>query len=351
MKHLIFLIDGTWVASDLNLPNQMYSNIYKINLSLKHTDEQGNPQIVFYSRGIGSTSYLRKYTAGGFAEEFDEMITEIYGNLVANYEQGDKIYLFGFSRGAVIARAVTGLVGRFGLLQASRMDTYSYLWRQFVASRAIEDESFFRTYGPNLRRNIRIEFVGAFDTVFGGNESKGNMLTRLRFSSRRLEPCVKSAVHILALDEDRKRFNCMTWDQKSREQHLEQIWTPGVHSDIGGVYPESTLGDLSLITMIERIKAHTELQFFPELDVNIAGLRRNLYYGNVTVNHEKGWWIRSVRQLKNNDPEQFLHQIAPILKTRNVTYKKDRKKRLYSIPNPFSTLQPMTQLKGIDFDL
>jgi uncharacterized protein (DUF2235 family) len=276
------------------------------------------------------------------------MITEIYCNLVANYEQGDKIYLFGFSRGAVIARAVTGLVSRFGLLHASRMDRYSDLWEQFVTHLAPEDD--LATFGESLRRNIAIEFIGAFDTVFGGNESKGNMLTRLRFSSRRLEPCIKSAVHILALDEDRKRFNCMTWDQKFPEQHLEQIWMPGVHSDIGGVYSESTLGDLSLLTMIERVKAHTELQFFSELDVNTDALRRNLYLGNVTVNYEKGWWIRSERQLKYDDPEQFLHQIAPVLKTRNVTYKKDEKRTLYSIPDPFHTLQLMTALKGIDFD-
>ena len=143
----------------------------------------------------------------------------------------------------------------------------------------------------------------------------------------------------------------MTWDQRSPEQHLEQIWMPGVHSDIGGVYPESTLGDLSLLTMIDRVKAHTELNFFSELDVSPEGVRRNLYYGNVTVNYEKGWWIRSARQLKHDDPEQFLHQIAPVLKARNVTYKKEGKKTLYSIPDPFSTLQPMTELKGIDFDL
>jgi hypothetical protein len=60
----------------------------------------------------------------------------------------------------------------------------------------------------------------------------------------------------------------MTWDHKSDEQHLEQIWMPGVHSDIGGVYPEGTLGDLSLITMIDRVKTHTKLQFFDELDVS-----------------------------------------------------------------------------------
>jgi uncharacterized protein (DUF2235 family) len=332
------------------LAGQIYSNIYKINLSLEHTDAEGNPQIVFYTRGIGSTSSLRKYTAGGFAEGIDEMITEIYGNLVANYEQGDIIYFFGFSRGAVIARAVTGLVGRFGLLRARRMDQYSVLWRQFVTFRAVEDESFLGTYGSSLRRNIAIEFIGAFDTVFGGNESEGNMLTRLRFSSRGLDPCVKGAVHILALDEDRKRFNCMTWDRKSPEQHLEQIWMPGVHSDIGGVYPESTLGELSLLTMIDRVQTHTELQFFHELDVSTKGLWRDLYVGNVTVNYEKGWWIRSARQLKSDDPEQFLHHIAPVLKTRHVTYKKHGKKTLYSIPGPFSSLRPMIELKGIDFD-
>jgi len=350
MKHLIFLIDGTWVASDLNMPSQIYSNIYKINLSLQHADAQGNPQIVFYTRGIGSTSSLRRYTAGGFAEGIDEMITEIYSNLVANYQSGDKIYLFGFSRGAVIARAITGLVSRFGLLRASRMDTYSNLWKQFLTSRAAEDENFLATYSDSLRRPIEIEFVGAFDTVFGGNESKGNMLTRLRFSSRRLEPCVKTAVHILALDEDRRRFKCMTWDQKSSDQHLEQIWMPGVHSDIGGVYSESTLGDLSLLTMLDRVKSHTQLEFFSELDVNTEGLRRALYFGNVTINHEKGWWIRSTRQLNGNDSEQFLHQIAPILATRNVTYRKGMRRKLYSIPRHFDGLRPMAELNRVNFD-
>jgi hypothetical protein len=112
----------------------------------------------------------------------------------------------------------------------------------------------------------------------------------------------------------------------------EQIWMRGVHSDIGGVYSESTLGDLSLLTMLDRVKGHTKLEFFPKLDVNTEELRRALYLGKVTINYEKGWWIRSARQLNPNNPEQFLHQIAPILTMKNVTYRKGMRRMLYSIP-------------------
>src|SRR5262249_1157847 len=72
--------------------------------------------------------------------------------------------------------------------------------------------------------------------------------------------------------------------------------------------------------------------------------------GNVTINYEKGWWIRSARQLNPNDPEQFLHQIAPVLTTRNVTYRKGMRRKLYSIPGHFGRLRPMADLNRVNFE-
>jgi uncharacterized protein (DUF2235 family) len=356
IKHLIFLVDGTWVASDLNLASQQYSNVYKLNLSLKHADKDGNPQIVFYTRGIGSTSSLRRYTAGGFVSGIDEMITEIYVNMVSNYTPGDKVYLFGFSRGAVIVRAVTGLLGRFGLLTAARMGQYAALWKQFVSYQGGEDDKDFLATKSSCLSGIEIEFVGAFDTVFGGNENKDNMFSRLRFSSRRLDPCIKTAVHILSLDEDRRRFNCMTWDEISSSEHqqLEQIWMPGVHSDVGGTYAAGTLGDLSLLTMIDRVKTHTQLEFHDEKTQYLANaITKDIYYSNISINRERAWYLplrRSVRKPSSNDPNQFVHRIVPVMTRDNVTYRPEKTKRLYTVPRNNTWLPLMRPLKHFKID-
>jgi len=87
-------------------------------LLLDGAAHDGNEQIVFYSRGLGAVSGIRKYTAGGFAYGIKEEIEDVYINIASNYvpseEPGksDKIYLYGFSRGAVIARVVAGLISK-----------------------------------------------------------------------------------------------------------------------------------------------------------------------------------------------------------------------------------------------
>jgi uncharacterized protein (DUF2235 family) len=116
-------------------------------------------------------------------------------------------------------------------------------------------------------RNPRIEFVGVFDTVSGGH-GISEIAQMLRLSARRVQPNVKHAVQLLAIDETRDFFRPILWTGTgtlerpfTKSTKLEQIWMPGVHSDVGGAYSKRHLGNLALLTMIDRVIAKTALSF------------------------------------------------------------------------------------------
>ncbi len=103
MKRLIVCCDGTWQQLNSNYP----SNVIKIAQAVKSSASDGVPQIVFYDEGIGVESH--KLLGGVTGLGIDENIQDAYRFLCLNYEHGDEIYLFGFSRGAYTVRSLTGL--------------------------------------------------------------------------------------------------------------------------------------------------------------------------------------------------------------------------------------------------
>ncbi len=115
VKHIFIGIDGTWRAA---FYDRFQSNVYRLNLSLAYRDHSGNPQLFIYGAGVGTGNLATRLTGGAFGEGLDEVILGSYINLVSNYESGDKIYLFGFSRGAIAARALSGLISVSGLVRA-----------------------------------------------------------------------------------------------------------------------------------------------------------------------------------------------------------------------------------------
>jgi hypothetical protein len=180
-RHLIYFIDGTWLwaADDKNL--DVYSNVWRMNTLLNADDEKGRAQIVHYSRGLGAVDdKVQAYVAGGLAFGIDEMIADLYINICSNYQRGDKIYIFGFSRGAVVARALTGLLS-FGILEAHHINLFAHVWAAYTgqsgevllpgAARTTIDVPKNKPFDYTAhcsQRHPRIEFVGVFDTVVGG---------------------------------------------------------------------------------------------------------------------------------------------------------------------------------------
>jgi len=253
MKRIFTGIDGTGNSAYFD---KFASNVYHMNLALNYSNADGSPQLFFYFSGVGTSSY--KYLGVFdklFGEGIDELILQAYVNLVTNYVPGDKIYVFGFSRGSVAARALTGLISRSGLLLNEHSPLIAEAWHYFLGDKRAG--SYQEQKPQATHKNVAIEFLGVWDTVYGIDPKlalRKSAFTQLRFKNFNLDRSVKVGVHILSVDDTRKFFWPMPWDQISDpQQKMEQIWMPGVHSDIGGGYEKSFISKVSFLAMIDRL--------------------------------------------------------------------------------------------------
>lgn len=333
MKRIILGLDGTANAAYYDT---FYSNVFRVDLALKAVDESNSakkvPQLFFYLSGVGASAYKYMGLLGkAFGQGIDELILQAYINLVSNYEQGDEIYIFGFSRGAVAARALTGMISRAGLLRYEYVSHIPSAWSFYLNAPEAGD------YLSEMRRitypNVKIEFLGVWDSVYGINPrlALGNkLITKLKFPDFRLDGGVKHAVHILSLDDTRPHFETMMFDGVSDDsQTLHQIWMPGVHSDIGGGYMEDFLSTVSLLTMLDMIRGIKGKHIEVDDDFVHRDLRLRLDSKNVVVNDE--WaiggisnyipWSRKLKHSGNNARQQTIHPLAIMLKGKTIRYK------------------------------
>ena len=270
-KHLIFLVDGTWVSAIGGKINNQ-SNIFRLNLLINTLDDNGKHQIVFYAPGVGTRGFIDRLLGGAFSQGIDHTIKELYLNICSNYWDKDKIYLFGYSRGAVVCRAVADIISKFGILRAEFIDKIPLVWAAFVNQKS--DPAETERIRSFTRRNESIEFIGLFDAVLGRNYKRDNLFAELRIENTSLESCVKHAVHILSIDDNRRRFSPVIWPTCAPNQTMKQIWMPGVHSDIGGNGGCRTLSDIALLTMADQLDDKTELslddEIFEKIEQSIA---------------------------------------------------------------------------------
>ena len=144
MKHIFIGIDGTWRAA---FQDRFYTNVYRLNMSLSYRDKKDNPQLFIYGAGVGAGALPLRLIGGAFGEGLDEVILGSYINLVSNYEPGDKIYLFGFSRGAFTARSVGGILSTLGLLNKTAMRYFYEIFEDF-------EHAGLKGYTPKLSQSL-----------------------------------------------------------------------------------------------------------------------------------------------------------------------------------------------------
>jgi uncharacterized protein (DUF2235 family) len=189
-------------------------------------------------------------TGGAFGSGLDNNIEDAYRFLVDNFDEGDEVFVFGFSRGAYTARSLVGLIRKCGLLEkinAERFDDAYALYRDKTHPEDVVPRRFRMTYS----REILVRFIGVWDTVGAmGIPVQGlRRLTRRRYEFHDLElsKIVLNAYHAVAIDERREIFRPTLWEHTPKPgQQLEQIWFAGSHSDVGGGSPSSGLSDLAL---------------------------------------------------------------------------------------------------------
>ncbi|MDF3010573.1 MAG: hypothetical protein K0S03_1369, partial [Burkholderiales bacterium] len=221
MKRLILCCDGTWNSADQERNGTPCpTNVVKLGYRVAKRDGD-IPQLIYYDQGVGTGNTLDRASGGAFGDGLEENIHDAYRFLVANYEPGDELYLFGFSRGAFTVRSIGGMIRKCGILERPM---------QFRKSCSLIHEE-----------PIPIRMIGVWDTV----GSLGIPLRGLRWLTRRehqfhdteLSGSVQVACHALAIDERRAPFAPTLWDYKPKPgQQVEQVWFCGAHSDVGGGY-------------------------------------------------------------------------------------------------------------------
>lgn len=322
MKHLILLFDGTWNSAATGSFNDI-TNIFRLNLAIRRHDVMGNPQVIFYMPGPGTRGLADEQMGGAFGQGIDQIIREAYVNLASNYEDGDNIYLFGFSRGAVAARALSCLIAESGLLQPGKLHLLPTAWKRFVnINRGAELHPDLKDLSDSVHDNVRIKFIGLFDSVLGRDAAQQGNFSELMFSNKALSPIVDYGIHIVSMDDDRKIFAPILWDSYDHEtQVLEQIWMPGVHSDVGGTGKPHFLGVTALLTMITKICDRTALrvsdEFMSEFITRLR-LSDHISISNERVSPIWALFARGSRRIPEDGKEQYVHPIVDILYGRTL---------------------------------
>lgn len=275
MKRIILFCDGTWNSAD-QTRNGAPSPTNVVKLALRVARNDGRiPQLVYYNQGVGTGNSLDRLTGGAFGDGLESNIHSAYRFLLLNYELGDELFVFGFSRGAYTARSLTGLIRKCGILRPRNVDQYSAALRTYCDPFNPDDEGpreFRRRYCISEEQPIPIKFVGVWDTVGAlGIPMRGlRWLTahKYRFHDVQLSGTVENAYQALAIDERRAPFDAARWAYMPKPgQRVEQMWFAGVHSDIGGGYPpgEWGLSDITLAWMRDKAQA-AGLAIDPETD-------------------------------------------------------------------------------------
>ncbi|WAC55501.1 DUF2235 domain-containing protein [Gordonia sp. SL306] len=260
MKRLVVCCDGTWKSSK----DPRISNIEKIARAITTRTHDDTIQLVHYCSGVGTAgSWYDRVLGGALGRGLDISLLDAYRYLALNYEPGDEIYVFGFSRGAYTARSLVGMISRVGLLTADNLacppstssnllDDALQAYRAQGATRGAQQRAVQKyTYGFTSPEKLpRITFIGVFDTV-GALGIPGLTRSNYAFHDVELSDQVDCARQALAIDERRLTFEPCVWEKKADpDTDLQQVWFEGVHSDIGGGLDRSAPSDLTLAWMV-----------------------------------------------------------------------------------------------------
>ncbi len=312
MKRIVVFSDGTG-----NSAGKLFkTNVWRLYQALDLAPAANGvvPQFAFFDDGVGTSSFKPLAILGGvIGWGLKRNVLDLYAYLCRTWEPGDEIYAFGFSRGAFTIRVLVGFVAHQGLLRNcsdvelayAAKDAYRAYRRRFNRTqglvtplRSVRDfiiRGYRRLAGQVAYANIphrqgvavsaasaamtrdavpAIEFVGVWDTVAAYGTPVAE-LTRgiddwvwpLSMPDYALSPKVVKARHALALDDERDTFHPLLWDELAENgDRLRQVWFSGMHSNVGGGYPDDSLSYPSLHWMMRE----SGLRFRPDALQQVA---------------------------------------------------------------------------------
>jgi len=260
MQRLVVCCDGSWRDLDSVYP----SNVIKMAQSITEKDVEGIRQTVYYGEGIGSNT--KSKISGILGLGVDDHIMEGYQFLAMNYHPGDEIYLFGFSRGAYVARSIAGMIYCSGLVDREHMRNIPEAFELYRDPETKPSSSKAKEFREVHGDRAPIEVLGCWDTVgalgipfeIPGTELDDEFNERFAFHDTCVNPCVRLALHAKAIDEHRAIFEVTPMHPcKGTGQIVEEVWFPGDHSCIGGgKVPKAPMSNRCLLWMMECMDAH-----------------------------------------------------------------------------------------------
>jgi uncharacterized protein (DUF2235 family) len=308
-KNIVLLSDGTGNSS----AKLFKTNVWRLFQALDTTEP--DKQVAYYDNGVGTSSFKLFAALGGiFGFGLKRNVIDIYSFCCRNYAEGDKIYGFGFSRGAFTIRVVAGFIARIGLVAYDGNEEHlardaKTAYRQYRSARnfhsgifvgplrKVRDFVSHTILGKPTVDKIRFtkidkfHFLGVWDTVdaYGGPIEE---ITRaidyyywpLSMPDQFMNQKITRACHALAIEEERDAFQPVLWDERYvrgdgvlhpidqdwkpapcdpdkplaaiDQERISQVWFVGVHSDIGGGYPQDGLSYFSLKWMMQRAEVY-----------------------------------------------------------------------------------------------
>ncbi len=301
-KSIVLCLDGT-----SNKYASAKTNVVKLYAML---DRARPDQLSYYQPGIGTMAppgvwgKLKRWLVTrldlAIAWLLSEHVTDAYRFLMRYCQDGDQIYIFGFSRGAYTARVLAGMLHKVGLLTQGNEELVPFAWDMFKRHDQELAEGFQKTFS----RPVRIRFLGLWDTV----SSVGWAWGAQHFPYTENNPDVELVRHAVALDERRAYFVQNLWGIVPSD--VEQVWFPGVHCDVGGGYPEdrSGLSALALQWMVGKAEA-AGLIFDPAMKAEVLPAQSTKAYaapdaGNQPPNESLSglWWIVEYLPKRYKDP-------------------------------------------------
>ena len=285
MKRIILLSDGTGNAAS----RVWRTNVWRIFESL---DLTGSNQVAIYDDGVGTSSFKPLAILGGaFGWGLKRNILDLYKFVCRNYQSSeDEIFGFGFSRGAFTMRMVVGLIISQGLVRyeteaqlakrardayrAFRRENFHTVLRIERPFRWLRDLLIPNSYHKSENKTVEcIRFLGLWDSVAAYGLPVDEMtrgvsewIWALELPERRLCDQVQRACHALALDDERTTFHPVLWNERhekpppkeayaAKEERISQVWFAGMHSNVGGGYPDDSLAHIPLCWIMDEAQA------------------------------------------------------------------------------------------------
>lgn len=289
-KRLAIFLDGTWNDVSSN------TNVWRMRALCAAKSKDSKPQLVYYDVGVNG------FLGGVFGQGLDQNIRLAYEWLIENYNDGDEIFIFGFSRGAFTARSLAGLVALEGVLRAGSPIGLTQFFKRYQkgneesiwtlrdkeaagdTGKLTDEEKWLLKYS----QPAKVKMVGVWDTVGSVGIAAGNIphVSRSQFDYLQtgLFLPIQNGYHALAIDEHRNDFAPTLWtvhhykDSNKKPaparllENVEQRWFVGAHANVGGGYESDPLAQAPLRWMMHKAESHG-LSFRSEVSLDGDALK------------------------------------------------------------------------------